>query len=1115
MNFENLSAETIRLRVKPTNGAQLDTHFQESTSPCITAIVPSALPNVFDLVLATAIVPVSPIELKKVRQLNQLLGMGRALLAELADPAADGSAELKIAFFPGAILDWDELEIGADEYVEQQSGNFGQFARRDVQQWLADECMITVGGESFFQLSAGPAIEEELESIDRPDLSASVSESFCIVGQTIRFIATLKSLEGGPEVFVISKLTKKRGGTDGSVRLARGTLRFTDWTRTGQVKLLARAQLEHLAADRSSYMRRWDEYLNLEGESFLKDIRAFGVITYSTANSLRNETVSVRVEDASEVALERLGKMERDDALSCVDEIPSHLVDSEMTFVDFCTEIRRTERAKLALGIQSQTGFDRLPVDDWNRETKTLRLRTEMLPTEGRLVLATRGQSAQIKRRLEARDAVLQGRTANPQLGLLIEDGGQPTSLRSPQKVKPLSAFVREKVFRNPPTPMQERAIEVALNTPDIALIQGPPGTGKTTVIAAILERLNELSTNDGVIRAGEILLTGFQHDAVENLIDRISLNGLPVPKFGDRSGSNDADKRAFESNLSEWCHDIAVRLREQNPQIARHEEEREVQDLYAQYLRMPSQRLGMTLMRRLSTLGSDAIDVDLCSRILALLQQLSTRALLDSEQDHFLPAVRQLRTRGESFADDGPERSAAALVDLIDILSDSQTQLLRRASSWSIDRGTPPFLQELADLKRSLLRQLAAPPVFRVEKHNDEVIEIATAAIQSLHEKGLSAIDRKIAALAGFLSELENDPKGIVDAVSTYSFAFSATVQQSVSGELRRRKKLDGLQSSQEDTLLQYEYVIVDEAARVAPPDLMIALAQGKKIILVGDHRQLPHMIEKKIADEMDAGNLGLGEHGWLQKSMFEHLFSDRLKALEERDGIQRRVTLDKQFRMHPVLGDFISRVFYERNDIVERFGSALPAEAFAHNLPGTRNQPALWLDVPTNAGPTQRPDHGHSYSRQAEVDAIVQQLEQWIQSPEGQDLTYGIISFYKAQEDELRAALEGRLGQGVIDEKRIRVGTVDSFQGMEFDVVFLSIVRTARPSNRSNSTGRADEAMSVFGHLCLSNRLNVSMSRQKRLLVAVGDSALVAHPLATEFIPGLVEFYRMTSRY
>ena len=64
--------------------------------------------------------------------------------------------------------------------------------------------------------------------------------------------------------------------------------------------------------------------------------------------------------------------------------------------------------------------------------------------------------------------------------------------------MKPLTGFVRAKVFKNPPTPMQERAIDVALNTPDIALIQGPPGTGKTTVIAAILERLNEIATKDG-----------------------------------------------------------------------------------------------------------------------------------------------------------------------------------------------------------------------------------------------------------------------------------------------------------------------------------------------------------------------------------------------------------------------------------------------------------------------------------------------------------------------------------------------------------------------------------------------------------------------------------------
>ena len=101
---------------------------------------------------------------------------------------------------------------------------------------------------------------------------------------------------------------------------------------------------------------------------------------------------------------------------------------------------------------------------------------------------------------MEARRRVLEGRSANPMLGLIIEEGGEPPEPQRPPRVKALSAFVRNKVFkRRPPTAAQEEAIRIALNTPDIALIQGPPGTGKTTVIAAIVERLNELSDKDRI----------------------------------------------------------------------------------------------------------------------------------------------------------------------------------------------------------------------------------------------------------------------------------------------------------------------------------------------------------------------------------------------------------------------------------------------------------------------------------------------------------------------------------------------------------------------------------------------------------------------------------------
>jgi hypothetical protein len=122
-----------------------------------------------------------------------------------------------------------------------------------------------------------------------------------------------------------------------------------------------------------------------------------------------------------------------------------------------------------------------------------------------------------------------------------------------------------------------------------------------------------------------------------------------------------------------------------------------------------------------------------------------------------------------------------------------------------------------------------------------------------------------------------------------------------------------------------------------------------------------------------------------------------------------------------------------------------------------------------------------------------------------------------------------------------------------MEFDIVFLSMVRTlpqnvvfndSRPSSSEpnepkkkkhkffqlfskNDDAGTQNAQSVvenpedkkqaqwlFGHLCLYNRLNVSMSRQKKLLVVVGDQELLNNSLAQRYVPGLVDFHELCQR-
>lgn len=1150
MNFKDIPADILAIRVKGTDFPCPPLVEQPvlSVSPYLNR------PGEFEIRLKGAVVLVKPVADANTRRLNAELASGRALLAQLGNPAADGSIELQIAFFSGEYVEMGEIEIGVDETVENAMVKLDRrkegFKGTSLYRRLEQICCFDHGDRSFFFLTAGPAIDDALQreaipeeeakeeredsneetALEPPDSDVETNtglpdatqipkpkptrmNSFRVTGGGISFVATRTPRPDGGSIFTVTRLTLNKNEPDRALRLARGRLRFVDWTKAGQIQNLAMAQLSALTGDYESYLNRWDKFGSLEGELLLKQAREIGALQYHSMSPNRDGTVSVRINQASDSALDALVK-KNVEALEVVDELPDYLRNPDLKFSEFASGIEQQAEAEDFFGRREQKRNAYYPVADFDAASKTLTIKTENLPSSGILILSLAGNIAQIKRRMFARRAIQQGRSANTQLGLLIESRGLIAQTRPPHKIKPLlTAFVRNKVFpENPPTPMQERAIEVALNTPDIALIQGPPGTGKTTVIAAIVERLNELADKRGASMRGLILLTGFQHDAVENLIDGLSLNGIPVPKFGKRSGDDPEDFSAFEKKLEDWCNRMAAELRANNPQITEVEKETEIKNLCLQYLKAPTRILGVNLAKKIAALDLTIIDEEMSRRAAILEKVLAREGQLNGESNPLLDAVRRLRSRREAFADDGPERATDALDDLSDLLEADERALLDKASLWSKEDGPPPFLEDLTALKKNLLIRLTAPPVFRVEKHNEELVALAEKAIAQIRVSGFSTKDRRSATLAEFLAELEANPYGMIDAVSDYSFAFAATCQQSVNRQMQRQK---GITGGKPDHKLEYEYVIVDEAARVSPRDLMIPMAQGKRIILVGDHRQLPHIVDETVIKELSEqeeedliakeSEAERNSKNWSTISLFEHLFVNRMQELEKQDGIPRRVTLDRQFRMHPLLGDFVSRNFYERFDPSERFNSGKGEGAFAHHLRETENRPAAWLDVPSAIGRQQR--CGSSWTRSAEATAIARQLQAWMNSEEGKDLSYGVISFYKAQAE----LIKGQLSKIANNGRKLRIGTVDAFQGMEFDVVFLSMVRTMPSGWQPRSDDKEKQARALFGHLCLYNRLNVSMSRQKRLLVVAGDPSLVKCQLAAEFIPGLVDFLKL----
>ena len=207
-----------------------------------------------------------------------------------------------------------DVELGVDEYVEQAIAKIHRqtLTGEKLYRALDRRCCLVHGGQPFFFLTAGPAIDAALisepeettqeesdessdaETVEESDDGTSQSNlklsatplaltrknSFCITGDDIRFVATETRLSDGKSVYIATRLTKIKNKPDRALRLAKGKLTFVDWTKAGQIQILARAQMSTLTKDDGSYLKQWDQFGDLEGELLLKHARELGALQY-------------------------------------------------------------------------------------------------------------------------------------------------------------------------------------------------------------------------------------------------------------------------------------------------------------------------------------------------------------------------------------------------------------------------------------------------------------------------------------------------------------------------------------------------------------------------------------------------------------------------------------------------------------------------------------------------------------------------------------------------------------------------------------------------------------------------------------------------------------------
>ncbi|MDZ8261764.1 translation initiation factor IF-2 N-terminal domain-containing protein [Nostoc sp. ChiQUE01b] len=270
------------------------------------------------------------------------------------------------------------------------------------------------------------------------------------------------------------------------------------------------------------------------------------------------------------------------------------------------------------------------------------------------------------------------------------------------------------------------------------------------------------------------------------------------------------------------------------------------------------------------------------------------------------------------------------------------------------------------------------------------------------------------------------------------------------------------------------FDVVIIDEVSKCTPPELLIPALKGKKLVMVGDHRQLPPMLDTSTLEEV-AQTIGntRDELQFLEESLFKSQFESADESIKQ--------MLTTQYRMHPFIMGAINQ-FYDgklESGILE------PDTKRAHHLANEiiqESQHLIWVKTPIeNQFLEQR--NGTSYFNTPEIDAIERLCHQfentWASKVANGEpkKEIAVITFYGAQ---LRK-IDERLQSELFPSLEIRTGTVDRFQGMERPVVIVSMVR----NNSKGDVGFAKKP----------ERVNVAFSRAQELLIIVGCHNLFTH--------------------
>jgi superfamily I DNA and/or RNA helicase len=267
-----------------------------------------------------------------------------------------------------------------------------------------------------------------------------------------------------------------------------------------------------------------------------------------------------------------------------------------------------------------------------------------------------------------------------------------------------------------------------------------------------------------------------------------------------------------------------------------------------------------------------------------------------------------------------------------------------------------------------------------------------------------------------------------------------------------------------------RFGLAVIDEACQSTEPGCWIPLLRADRIVLAGDHCQLPPTVLSKLAAR-------------------EGLATSLLERLVAHYGDTVTSQLDVQYRMHAHIMQFSSQQFY---------GNTLKADEtvashLLHDLPAIESapltaEPVMFVDT-AGADWTEEIEPNGESKRNPKEGAFVLRKVRELQAAGLSPRDIAVITPYAAQVRWLREQW---------DADDLEIDTVDGFQGREKEAVLISCVR-------SNSTGE-------IGFLADTRRMNVALTRARRKLIVVGDSATLG---GNTFYAELLSYFESIAAY